>query len=97
MYGHIKQLTDEFVKGLTDAGCAVSVFQAPELLSEEVLGKVNRSTYYNNIRAFPSNLSYLLPQMHAPGKDTAIPLMDYAAIQTLPEFDGIAFGIPTRY
>merc|ERR1711991_480260 len=73
-YGHIKQLTDEFVKGLSEAGCDVSVFRAPELLAEEVVAK-----------------------MGAPGPDTSVPLMDYAAIQTLPEFDGIAFGVPTRY
>lgn len=74
MYGHIKQMADEFVAGAKEAGMEVDVFQAPETLPTEVLEK-----------------------MGAPPQNADIPLMDYANIAKLPEYDGIAFGIPTRF
>ena len=33
-------MVDEAKKGLEEAGCTVDLFQAPELLSEDVLGKM---------------------------------------------------------
>ena len=39
----------------------------------------------------------VLEKMGAPAQDESVPLMDHAAIATLPEYDGFAFGIPTRF
>ncbi|KAK7421690.1 flavodoxin-like fold protein [Neonectria magnoliae] len=40
MYGHIRQLADAEKAGIEKAGGSVDVFQLPETLSEEVLGKM---------------------------------------------------------
>jgi len=41
MYGHIKTLADAEKKGVEKAGVAVDVYQLPETLSEDVLGKMH--------------------------------------------------------
>ncbi|KAF2754266.1 flavo protein WrbA [Pseudovirgaria hyperparasitica] len=41
MYGHIKQLADAEKKGIEAAGGSVTVYQVPETLSDEVLGKMH--------------------------------------------------------
>jgi NAD(P)H dehydrogenase (quinone) len=41
MYGHIKQLAEAELKGIEEAGGTADVFQIPETLSEEVLGKMH--------------------------------------------------------
>jgi len=40
MYGHIKTLVEAEKKGIESAGGSVTVYQIPETLSEEVLGKM---------------------------------------------------------
>merc|ERR1719321_2432913 len=40
MYGHIKRMADEIASSIKEAGVAVDMFQAPELLSTEVLEKM---------------------------------------------------------
>jgi NAD(P)H dehydrogenase (quinone) len=40
VYGHTKTLADEAVKALQGTGTEVNLFQLPETLSEEVLGKM---------------------------------------------------------
>jgi NAD(P)H dehydrogenase (quinone) len=40
MYGHIKTMADEIASSIKEAGVAVDVFQAPELLPTEVLEKM---------------------------------------------------------
>ncbi|CEJ88687.1 Putative Minor allergen Alt a 7 [[Torrubiella] hemipterigena] len=71
-YGHIKALALAEKAGAEKAGATVDIYQIPETLSEEVLGK-----------------------MHAPPKDAAIPVLDDPS--KLLEYDGVLFGIPTRY
>ncbi|SPO06129.1 probable NADH-quinone oxidoreductase Pst2 [Cephalotrichum gorgonifer] len=41
MYGHIKTLADAELRGIQAAGGTADVFQLPETLSEEVLGKMH--------------------------------------------------------
>lgn len=41
MYGHIKGLADAEAKGIREAGGTVDLYQLPETLSEEVLGKMH--------------------------------------------------------
>ncbi|CAO1619681.1 unnamed protein product [Sympodiomycopsis kandeliae] len=40
LYGHIAKLTDEVVKGVEATGAKVTVYQIPETLSEDVIGKM---------------------------------------------------------
>jgi len=40
MYGHIQTLADSVAKGLKETGVEVKIYQVPETLSEEVLGKM---------------------------------------------------------
>jgi len=72
MYGHIRQLAEAEKKGIEAAGGEATLYQIPETLPEEVLGK-----------------------MHAPPKDTSIPLLEDPA--ELTKYDGFLLGIPTRY
>jgi NAD(P)H dehydrogenase (quinone) len=72
MYGHIKTLAEAEKKGIESAGGTADLYQLPEVLSEEVLGK-----------------------MHAPPKDTNIPVLEDPA--TLKNYDAFLFGIPTRF
>lgn len=41
MYGHVKTLADAEKKGVEKAGVSVDLFQLPETLSDEVLGKMH--------------------------------------------------------
>ncbi|KEZ43741.1 hypothetical protein SAPIO_CDS4375 [Scedosporium apiospermum] len=41
MYGHIKQLAEAQKKGIEKAGGSADIFQIPETLSDEVLGKMH--------------------------------------------------------
>ncbi|EAT88013.1 hypothetical protein HBI56_094340 [Parastagonospora nodorum] len=41
MYGHIKQMADAELKGIKEAGGDATLFQIPETLSDEVLGKMH--------------------------------------------------------
>lgn len=41
MQGHIAKLTEEVVAGAVATGAKVEVFQAPEILSDEVIGKLH--------------------------------------------------------
>lgn len=41
MYGHIKQLAEAEKKGIENAGGTADLFQIPETLSDEVLGKLH--------------------------------------------------------
>ncbi|CAJ1444617.1 unnamed protein product, partial [Effrenium voratum] len=73
MYGHIKKLADEMAASMKEDGVTVDLFQAPELLSEEVLKK-----------------------MGAPAKP-ADAVMDHANVGKLADYDGLVFGVPTRF
>ncbi|EJT97748.1 hypothetical protein DACRYDRAFT_111646 [Dacryopinax primogenitus] len=41
MYGHIKQLAEKAVEGVKSAGASVTLYQFPETLNEEILGKMH--------------------------------------------------------
>jgi NAD(P)H dehydrogenase (quinone) len=41
MYGHIRQLAEAEKKGIEKAGGTADIFQLPETLSDEVLGKMH--------------------------------------------------------
>ncbi|CAN3364985.1 NAD(P)H quinone oxidoreductase Pst3p [Diutina catenulata] len=70
MYGHIAKMAESVKAGVEAAGGQCDIFQIPETLSDDVLGK-----------------------MHAPKKaDHPV-----ASAQTLLDYDGILFGIPTRF
>ncbi|KAI5457945.1 flavoprotein-like protein [Mariannaea sp. PMI_226] len=72
MYGHIGQLAQAEKAGAEKTGATVDIYQLPETLPEEVLGK-----------------------MYAPPKDASIPVLEDPA--TLEAYDGVIFGIPTRF
>jgi len=40
MYGHVKKMADSVAEGLKEAGVEAKLFQVPETLPEEVLGKM---------------------------------------------------------
>lgn len=72
MYGHVGKLAAAVKAGVEEVpGVEAFLFQVPELLPEEVLGK-----------------------MHAPPKDSSVPVMDS---HTLTDYDGFVFGFPTRF
>lgn len=53
MYGHIKALADAEKKGVEKTGATVDVFQIPETLSDEVLGKMHAPPKASDIPVLP--------------------------------------------
>mmetsp|Transcript_4032 Transcript_4032/g.6745 ORF Transcript_4032/g.6745 Transcript_4032/m.6745 type:complete len:200 (+) Transcript_4032:83-682(+) len=41
VYGHVTKLSEAIKKGITAAGVEVDIYQVPELLSDEILGKMH--------------------------------------------------------
>jgi len=72
-YGHNVAMKDAIVAGIQETGAEVTVYQVPETLSEEVLGKLGG----------------------APKSDD--PVITRELLDTLPGYDGIFFGFPTRF
>ncbi|KAH7408249.1 flavoprotein-like protein [Phaeosphaeria sp. MPI-PUGE-AT-0046c] len=100
MYGHIKQMADAELKGIQEAGGDATLFQyVPNSPSLSRLTQDDaRCHHYLTLTPLP-RVAETLPQevltkMHAPPKADVRVLDDPAELEA---FDGVLFGIPTRY
>ncbi|CAE6345566.1 unnamed protein product [Rhizoctonia solani] len=83
LYGHIGQIAQEVKKGIESEGVEVTLFQV----------QVQVPTLIEN-QILTNILLQILTKLGAPPRNTEIPTI---TPDDLKEFDGFAFGIPTRY
>ena len=89
MYGHIHKLALAEQAGLKKAGIEADLFQYEQSLPSQL------SSHTNIFVRVPETLPQdVLTKMHAPPKDTSIPVITAAK---LAEYDAFLIGIPTRY
>jgi NAD(P)H dehydrogenase (quinone) len=100
MYGHIKTLADAELKGIQEAGGDAKLFQYvtiqdPSATLIAVSIQERRAKANSTFRVAETLPQDVLDKMYAPAKDASVPTLEDPSV--LEEFDGILFGIPTRY
>ncbi|GAB1517126.1 hypothetical protein RhiTH_000169 [Rhizoctonia solani] len=89
LYGHIGQLAQEVKKGIESEGVEVTLFQVIKLNAHAFQIQPRDSDPRGK-----SQIPTILTKLGAPPRNTEIPTI---TPDDLKNFDGFAFGIPTRY
>lgn len=92
--GHVRTLAETIAAEVRASGAEVTLLQIPEILSDEVRGKVSPARDAPRSADATGLGLTLCPQLHAAPRAEDVPNVTG---EMLKEFDGFLFGFPTRY